>query len=144
MLATQWRWVTIRVALLSWGDLIEDFLDSIGVQSRVYAMSYGADGCSATWMHCNAPVEPEVVCVSARIDKPVRWRHVSTQAPIWLLPASRSYRSLRKRLADPYAWSTNRALGDVARSALATGTSRATPCALLCHPPGDLGATVAT
>ncbi len=68
-----------------------------------------------------AGVETEVVCVSARVDRPECWKHVSTGAPIWLLPASRAYRSLRRRLADPHAWSTRQALGDIPRSALPLG-----------------------
>lgn len=122
MLAMHWRWVAIRVALLPWGDLIEDFLDSIGV-----SLEGLRDELSGGWLFGyvdalqRAGVEAEVVCVSARIDKPVRWLHVSTHAPIWLLPASRSYRSLRRRLADPYAWSTRLALGDAARMPLPLG-----------------------
>jgi glycosyltransferase involved in cell wall biosynthesis len=99
--------------------LIEDFLDSIGI-----SLEGLRDELSGGWLFGyvdalkRAGVEAEVVCVSARVDKPVRWRHASTGAPIWLLPASTAYRSLRRRLVDPYAWSTRVAIGDVPRNEL--------------------------
>jgi glycosyltransferase involved in cell wall biosynthesis len=102
--------------------LIEDFLDTIGV-----SLEGLRDELSGGWLFGyvdalqRAGVETEVVCVSARVDRPVRWEHISTGAPIWLLPASRAYRSLRRRLADPHAWSTRQALGDIPRRSLPLG-----------------------
>jgi glycosyltransferase involved in cell wall biosynthesis len=68
-----------------------------------------------------AGIDTDIVCVSALVDEPVRWQHAATQAPIWLLPASRAYRRLRRRLSDPYAWSAREALGDVSRTSLPMG-----------------------
>jgi glycosyltransferase involved in cell wall biosynthesis len=68
-----------------------------------------------------AGVETDLICISARVDGPVRWRHAATGAPILLLPAGRAYTRLRRRLPNPYAWTTGEAVGDVSWPALPAG-----------------------
>jgi glycosyltransferase involved in cell wall biosynthesis len=68
-----------------------------------------------------AGVETDLICISARVASPLRWRHAATGAPILLLPAGRLYMSLRRRLPNPYAWTTRAAIGDVSLPALPLG-----------------------
>ena len=112
----------IRIALLPWGDLIEDFLDSIGV-----SLEGLRDDLSGGWLFGyvqalqGVGVQAELVCFSARVEEPTCWQHAPTGAPIWLLPASKGYRILRRRLANPYAWAHREALRDRRWSALPLG-----------------------
>lgn len=105
--------------MLPWGDLIEDFLDTIGV-----SLEGMRDELSGGWMFGyiealrRAGVDVDLVCVSARVDSPLRWRHGPTGASIRLLPAARAYRALRGRLADPYAWTKLAAVGGASGAAL--------------------------
>ena len=61
-------------------------------------------------------VQTDLVCFSARIKQPVAWRHKPTGAPLWILPASPSYKVLRHQLADPYAWTDDEAVGNLRRA----------------------------
>ena len=100
------------VALLPWGDLLEDFLDLIGLSLEAFR-----DEMSGGWLFGyvdalnRAGVDTVLVCVSARIDEPVRWRHLPTGAPLVVLPASANYLQARRLLQDPYAWSSGEAVG---------------------------------
>jgi glycosyltransferase involved in cell wall biosynthesis len=68
-----------------------------------------------------AGIHTEIVCISARVDDPICWEHGPTGAPIWFLPASKGYKVLRRRLADPYAWEHRQALRDRRWRALPLG-----------------------
>ena len=100
------------VALLPWGDLLEDFLDGIGLSLEEFR-----DGMSGGWLFGyvealeRAGVATVVVCVSARVKEPVRWRHGPTGAPLVVLPASAAYLRARRLLRDPQAWTRVEALG---------------------------------
>lgn len=93
------------VALLPWGDLLEDFLDAIGLTVDAFL-----EEMSGGWLFgyvdalATADVATVLVCVTAQVDAPVRRVHRPTGAPVWLLPASPAYRWARRRLATPYAW----------------------------------------
>ena len=75
------------VAIFPWGDVIEDFLDPIGltVEDFVERMSGG-------WLFGYVAAlqafgwRPVLVCVSKGITKARRCRHASTGATIWLIP----------------------------------------------------------
>ncbi|MBA2417190.1 MAG: glycosyltransferase family 4 protein [Geodermatophilaceae bacterium] len=45
-----------------------------------------------------------LVCVTGRVDEPVRRTHRPSGAPMWLLPATGLYRLARRALPTPYAW----------------------------------------
>lgn len=100
------------VALLPWGDLLEDFLDAIGLTLAEFR-----DEMSGGWLFGyvealdRARVGTVVVCVSARVDEPTHWRHGPTGAPLVVLPASRAYRRTRGLLRDPQAWTRREAVG---------------------------------
>ena len=100
--------------MLPWGDLIEDFLEPIGVSLEGFR-----DHMTGGWAFgyvdalARVGVETDLICVTARTREPVVWRHGPTRAGLFLLPASRLYRTLRRRLQDPYAWTDREAVGDV-------------------------------
>jgi glycosyltransferase involved in cell wall biosynthesis len=101
-----------RIALLPWGDLLEDFLDSIGLSLEAFR-----EEMSGGWLFGyvealkRAGVDTVLVCVSARVDEPARWRHAPTGAPLIVLPAPRAYLRARGMLRDPQAWTTREAVG---------------------------------
>jgi glycosyltransferase involved in cell wall biosynthesis/GT2 family glycosyltransferase len=125
------------VAILPWGDLVEDYLDPLDRTIDDYA-----ERLSGGWLFGYAEalrrtgVGTVVVCWSRAVDRPTRRIHAPTGAILWFLPPSPAYRAARRRLADPYAWATrgalrpggSRVVGVVARAAAPYLT--ATPPAL--------------
>lgn len=100
------------VALLPWGDLIEDFLDQIGVSLETFCTEM--DG---GWMFGyvealrRAGVRIVVICVSARVDKPTPFTHGPTGAQFWVLPASKLFLRMRRRVKVPYGWTLEEMFG---------------------------------
>jgi glycosyltransferase involved in cell wall biosynthesis len=87
----------VRIALLPWGgDLIEDFLDTIGVSLEGFR-----DEMSGGWLFgyvdalARVGVETVIVCISSRVRKPERWTHRATGATMCILPPSGGYARLR-------------------------------------------------
>jgi glycosyltransferase involved in cell wall biosynthesis len=93
--------------------VFEDFLDAIGVSLERFR-----DELSGGWLFGYVEalqfvgVETDLVFVSARVQEPVWWHHRATGARMLILPATRPYGLLRRRLVDPYAWSRRDAVGD--------------------------------
>lgn len=91
------------VALLPWGDLIDDFLDSIGLSFEDFRLRM-----TGGWLFGyvdalrTAGVRTVVVCVSARVRHPSRYTHAPTGAAMVVLPAPRVYRAVRRRMVKPY------------------------------------------
>jgi glycosyltransferase involved in cell wall biosynthesis len=122
------------IALLPWGDAIEDFLETAGSSLESFR-----DEMTGGWMFGyvdalrTAGVETALICFSRDVTTPRRWRHRPTGAPLLVLPLPRAYRVLRRTLADPYAWSAEEA----ARRPGRTGK-------LLVQPPRQLAPYIAT
>ena len=101
------------VALLPWGDLLEDFLDGIGLSLEQFR-----DEMSGGWLFGyvealeRAGIGTVIVSVSAQVDEPEQWRHGPTGAPLVVLPASRMHVRARGLLANPHAWRRQEAVGD--------------------------------
>ncbi len=101
------------VAIIPWGNVIEDYLDGIGrsLDDFTGRMSGG-------WLFgfadalASAGVSPALVCVSVAVCEPQRRHHAPSGMPVWILPAPRAYRWLRAHLDDPYAWSWRAAVAD--------------------------------
>ena len=93
------------VALLPWGNVIEDYLDAIGVSLDEFATQM-----TGGWLFGyvealrRSRVGVVIVCVSAQATVPRRLVHAATGAPIWVLPSPRAYQSMRARMRDPYGW----------------------------------------
>jgi glycosyltransferase involved in cell wall biosynthesis len=100
-----------RLALLHWGDLIEDFLDGVGLTFEAFR-----DEMSGGWMFGyvealrTAGIETVVVCVSEQVERPERVAHLPTGAVILRVPAPRVHRWLRAQLPHRYAWTVRDAL----------------------------------
>jgi glycosyltransferase involved in cell wall biosynthesis len=99
------------IALLPWGHVIEDFLDSIGLSLEDFC------GITSGWLFGyvealrRAGIRTVVFCISAREDAPSRLTHKTTGATIRLLPASSIYRRARHPFQNPYAWSIEETFG---------------------------------
>ena len=104
------------VALLPWGDLVEDFLDGIGVSVETFATEM--DG---GWLFGyvealrRVGVRAVIVCVSRSVRAPKRFTHGPTGAAVWALPPSRSYLALRRLMCDPMGWSLEDMFGSMGR-----------------------------
>src|SRR4051794_18624753 len=93
------------VALLPWGEVIEDFLDSIGITVDEFLERY--DG---TWMFgfvdalARGGATTVIVWPSRAVRKPERRVHGPSGATVWLLPPTRTWRMLRRSVDEPYAY----------------------------------------
>ena len=87
-----------RVALLPWGDYVEDFLDA-----RDVSLEQFRDELSGGWMFgyvealARTNVAVDLVCVSRAVHRPTEWRHRPTGAAMIVLPAPRPYALIRRR-----------------------------------------------
>jgi starch synthase len=115
------------VAILPWGNVLEDYLDEIGGDFASFR-----DEMTGGWLFgyvdalARAGVRAIVVGVSRALGRAERHVHHATGAPIWLLPEPRAYSHLRRRMRSPYlgldqdafpgdASGARRALRDVGR-----------------------------
>src|SRR6266516_29215 len=83
----------LEVALLPWGNVIEDFLQTARITLDEFCGDF-----VGSWMFGyvdalrQADVGTTIVCWSAAIPHPLERRHGATGAPIVILPASLPYR----------------------------------------------------
>ncbi|BAZ13308.1 putative glycosyl transferase [Calothrix sp. NIES-4071] len=105
------------IALLPFGDLIEDFLDSLGVSFEAFCKEF-----TGSWMfgYIDAlrlyGVRTVLFCFSANVAEPSRFTHVPTGATICVLPAPkiyRAYRTVRRRALNASGVSENEKFSDV-------------------------------
>lgn len=102
------------IALLHWGDLIEDFLDTIGVSFEAFCNEM-----TGGWMfgYIDAlklvDVQTVLFCISARVTEPTRYIHKPTGTTICVLPAPKIYQVARCQIPNPYAWNLNEAIGEI-------------------------------
>src|SRR5262249_24691492 len=102
------------IALLPWGNVIEDFLDTIGVPLESFCKEF-----TGSWMfgYVNAlrrvGVQTVLVCISARVARPARFTHGPTGATICVLPAPRIFRAIRRKMLRPYGRTVKQAFGEV-------------------------------
>jgi glycosyltransferase involved in cell wall biosynthesis len=92
------------VALLPYGHVVEDYLETLGLEVDDFVTAM--DG---TWIFgwvdalAISGVRTAIIWPSRGVRRPERRIHEPTGTPIWLLPPSRTWRSLRRRLDNPYA-----------------------------------------
>ena len=104
------------VALLPWGNIIEDFLDRIGISLEDYCERMTGGWCfgyvealhSAGW-------RPVIFLVSRCVAATKRFRHEPTGALICVLPAWSAYRSVTRYITNPYGGSVEGVFGRVSR-----------------------------
>lgn len=84
------------IALLGWGDLFEDFHDTIGVSFETFR-----DELTGGWLFNYVDalqlvgVRTVLFFVSARVSETLRFTHKATDATVCVLPASRIHRAFR-------------------------------------------------
>jgi glycosyltransferase involved in cell wall biosynthesis len=102
------------MGLLIWGDLIEDFLDSIGVSLETFCTEM-TGGWFFGYIDAlrQAGVRTVVFCFSERVKTPVFFMNLPTDTKIWVLPALGSYLVLRRRMHKPYGLTTQETFGKV-------------------------------
>jgi starch synthase len=87
----------LTVALLPWGDLIEDFLDTLGISLQEFQEEM-TGGWLFGWIEALESVNVRTVlfCFSAHVQTPTRLTHKPSGTTIWVLPPSRLYMALRR------------------------------------------------
>jgi starch synthase len=84
------------VAILPWGEVIEDFLDGIDLTLDDFLETM-----SGGWLFGyvealrRAGVDSVIVCTSTSVERRTRRTHAPTGAPVWLLPAGSALRRMR-------------------------------------------------
>ena len=102
------------IALLPWGNVLEDFLDMIGISLETFCNEF-----TGSWMFGYSEALRQVglrtvlICVSAGVTVPSRVIHVPTGATICLLPVSKTYRRIRAKMANPYGRSVKQVFGEI-------------------------------
>jgi glycosyltransferase involved in cell wall biosynthesis len=91
------------VAILPWGDVFEDWLDPLGITEEAFR-----DEFAGSWMFGyvealrRAGIRAVIVCVTSRVERPIRWTHGPSEATMHLLPPTRLFRAARRRqLEEP-------------------------------------------
>jgi glycosyltransferase involved in cell wall biosynthesis len=98
-----------HIALLHWGDLIEDFVSEIGVTLEDFR-----EKMTGGWMFGyiralqSAGIKTTLVCISARVGRVESWKHAPTGAAICVIPASWPYRWLLRLGIDSAVWKNTR------------------------------------
>ncbi|MGH7125862.1 MAG: hypothetical protein ACREFI_15925, partial [Stellaceae bacterium] len=101
-----------RLALLPWGNVIEDFLDDIGL-----TLDQFSERMTGGWLFGHVDAlrlagwEPVLMCVSRDAAATSRRRHLPSGATLCILPAWPLYNSLARRMMDPYGWTVEDAFG---------------------------------
>ena len=102
------------IALLPWGNVIEDFLDTIGVSLETFCNEFTG---SYMFGYVDAlrrvGVRTVLVCVSARVAKPSRFTHKPTGATVYVLPAPWIYRALCRKMCNPYGRTVRQVFGEI-------------------------------
>jgi glycosyltransferase involved in cell wall biosynthesis len=100
------------IAILPWGDFIEDFLDAIGVSLEEFTSRMTGGWLfgyiEALRLH---GIRSTVFCFSKHVKGTVRTVHQGTGAEIVILPASFAYQKIRERIKDPYGMSVEQMFG---------------------------------
>src|SRR5437868_7032741 len=95
------------VAILPWGDVIEDYLDSIGVTRDEFCQEM-TGGWLFNYVDAlkRSGVRSAIYCITARPStrKTTCLIHRPTGAEIVFLPVPRAYQMARRMLPNPYAW----------------------------------------
>ncbi len=102
-------------ALLPWGNIIEDFLDRIGISLEDYCERTDGWGFGYVEALRSAGWRPVLFLVSRRFEAATGLVHAPTGTHICVFPAWRAYRRVSRRMSDPYGGSIERVFGRVSR-----------------------------
>ncbi|HYZ76634.1 MAG TPA: glycosyltransferase family 4 protein [Gaiellaceae bacterium] len=104
------------VALLPWGNVLEDFLSTAEISLDDFLGDF-----VGSWMFGyvealqRVEVRTAIVCVSRQVDRPGHEVHGATGAEIVLLPPTWAYRRLSPHVRNPYGRSVEQVFGEVPR-----------------------------
>lgn len=100
------------IALLPWGNVIEDFLKSINLSLEAFCNKM-----TGGWLFGyiealkKVGVETVIICISAKVDSPTRQIHKPTGAIIWLLPVPQLYLPIHRLMVEPYGGTVESTFG---------------------------------
>ncbi|MFB2983767.1 glycosyltransferase family 4 protein [Microseira sp. BLCC-F43] len=102
------------IALLPWGDVWEDFLDSIGVSLETFCTD-GPGGWMLGYMDGlrRVGVRTVLILISARVDAPVRYEYAPTDSTIVVLPVPKGYRAIRRQMLNPNPYLSSGSFAEV-------------------------------
>ena len=104
----------MTIALLPWGNVIEDFLDTIGVSLESFCNEFtGSYMFRYVEALKQAGVRTVLICVSARVIKTSKFTHRPTGATIYVVPALKVYNILRGKMVNPYGHTVTGAFGEI-------------------------------
>ena len=104
--------MTPTVALLPWGDFIEDFLDGIGISLDEFCTQM-----TGGWLFGyiealrRQGTECSIFCFSRNVESTVHKVHAPTGARIIVMRSPAAYRRARRSMTDPYGWSVEAMFG---------------------------------
>ena len=122
------------VAILPWGDLLSDWLDQLGISLAEFR-----DEFTGSWMFGyaralqRAGARPVIVCTTSRVKKVQRSVHRPTGVPLYVLPAPRAYRAVRRLLLETSLSSIRDPVAVARAVATHIAPYGATPVARLAH-----------
>ena len=105
MSRVEWDDAAPVVAILPWGDVIEDYLGAIDVSFEAF-VSEMTGGWLFGYVEAlrRSGARSVLICVSTTVTEPTRFHHTPTGATLWALPPTRSHSALRRRMRDPMGW----------------------------------------
>jgi starch synthase len=102
------------VALLLWGNVIEDFLDTIGLSLNDFCERF-----TGSWVFgyidalSSAGWRSILFLVSRKVERPTRFQHAPSGTPICVLPAWKAYTIATRGMRNPYGGSVDQVFGPV-------------------------------
>ncbi len=102
-----------KIALLPWGNVIEDFLDSINLSWQDFCTQM-TGGWLFGYIEALKTVEIETVifCISGRVETIKSDVHLPTGAKIVTLPTTKAYQAIASSMQNPYGWTTRDTFGN--------------------------------
>jgi len=100
------------IAILPWGDFIEDFLDVIGVSLDEFSSKM-----TGGWLFGYVEalrlqgIRSTIFCFSRNVEGTVHRVHQGTGAEVVILPTPFIYQKIRKRIRDPYGMTVQQMFG---------------------------------
>lgn len=100
------------IALLPWGNVIEDFLDDIDISFEQFCQEM-----TGGWLFgyiealIQIGIHSVLICISAQVQTPTRFQHQPTGATIWALPAPQAYLFIHRQMVNPYGFTVKETFG---------------------------------
>lgn len=106
--------IQLTIAIFHWGNLIEEFLDTIDISFESFCQEM-----TGGWLfnYIDAlklkGIKTILFCISGKVEKITYYQHLPTGAKICVLPAPSIYHLIRHPIINPYGWTVKEAIGDV-------------------------------